>query len=118
MIIESGELGDPELIRTASRETIEGGADFIKTSTGKVPVNATPEAAQVMLECIAEAGGKVGFKASGGLRTLEDARVYLEMAERLLGAEWTSPQHLRFGASALLDDLLRRLKAIPADIIA
>ncbi|MDT4847763.1 Deoxyribose-phosphate aldolase [compost metagenome] len=118
VIIESGELGDPELIRTASRETIEGGADFIKTSTGKVPVNATPEAAQVMLECIAEAGGKVGFKASGGLRTLEDARVYLEMAERLLGAEWISPQHLRFGASALLDDLLRRLKAIPADIIA
>ncbi|MOA22527.1 Deoxyribose-phosphate aldolase [compost metagenome] len=67
-----------------------------------------------MLECIAEAGGKVGFKASGGLRTLEDAQVYLEMAESVLGAEWIGPQHLRFGASALLDDLLRRLQAMQA----
>ncbi|MCY1485413.1 Deoxyribose-phosphate aldolase [compost metagenome] len=109
VIIESGELDDPELIRTACREAIEGGADFLKTSTGKQPRNATPEAAQVMLECIAEAGGTVGFKASGGLRTLEDALVYLQLAERLLGKDWITPQHLRFGASSLLGDLLRRL---------
>ncbi|MNO53915.1 Deoxyribose-phosphate aldolase [compost metagenome] len=62
-----------------------------------------------MLECIAEADGTVGFKASGGLRTLEDALVYLQLAERLLGKDWITPQHLRFGASSLLGDLLRRL---------
>ncbi|MNN43396.1 Deoxyribose-phosphate aldolase [compost metagenome] len=75
-------------------------------------MNATPEAARIILECIAESAGKVGFKASGGLRTLEDARLYLEMAESMMGAAWISPRHLRFGASALLDDLLRHLKAM------
>ncbi|MDF3931236.1 deoxyribose-phosphate aldolase [Pseudomonas citronellolis] len=109
VILESGELDDPELIRTASREAIAGGADFLKTSTGKAAHNATAEAARVMLECILESGGKVGFKASGGIRRLEDAEVYLALAAERLGDAWVTPQHLRFGASALLDDLLGEL---------
>lgn len=111
VILESGELGDPALIRTASREAIAGGADFLKTSTGKASVQATPEAARVMLDCIVEAGAKVGFKACGGLPGLADAQVYLALAESLLRAQWVSPEHLRFTDSALLDDLLRCLAA-------
>mgnify|MGYP001758472652 CR=1 FL=1 len=109
VILETGELADPELIRTASREAIAGGADFLKTSTGKATLNATPEAVKVMLECLAEAGGKVGLKVSGGLRTLADAQVYVTLVEERFGAGWIQPEHLRFGASALLDDLLREL---------
>lgn len=111
VILESGELGAPDLIRAASLTAIDAGADFLKTSTGKASVNATPEAARVMLECIAERGGRVGFKASGGIRRLEDAEVYLHLAGEILGEAWISPQHLRIGASALLDDLLAALAA-------
>ncbi|MEE9101695.1 deoxyribose-phosphate aldolase [Pseudomonas nitroreducens] len=109
VILETGELADPELIRTACREAIAGGADFLKTSTGKAAVNATPEAVRVMLECIGEAGGKVGLKVSGGLRTLADAQRYRALVEERFGAAWITPEHLRFGASSLLDDLLREL---------
>lgn len=109
VILESGELDDPELIRTASREAIAGGADFLKTSTGKAMRNATPEAARVMLDCLAEGGGKVGFKVAGGIRSLDDAEVYLALAEERFGAAWITPGHLRFGASLLLDELLREL---------
>ena len=111
VIIESGELGEPELIRTACREAIAGGADFLKTSTGKVAVNATPEAARVMLECIVEAGGKVGLKVAGGIRSLDDAEVYLAIAQEMLGDDWITSEHLRFGASGLLDELLREMEA-------
>jgi len=106
VILETGELKDGGLIRRASELAIGAGADFIKTSTGKVPVNATPEAAQIMLEVIAEAGGRVGFKPAGGMKTLAEAAVYLQLAEHILGADWVSPAHLRFGASSLLSDLL------------
>ncbi|MCP8464059.1 deoxyribose-phosphate aldolase [Pseudomonas sp. ZM23] len=109
VILETGELADPELIRRACRDAIAGGADFLKTSTGKASVNATPEAVQVMLECIGEAGSKVGLKVSGGLRTLADAQRYRALVEERFGAAWITPEHLRFGASALLDDLLREL---------
>lgn len=109
VILETGELAAPELIRTACREAIAGGADFLKTSTGKA-ANATPEAVRVMLETIAEEGGKVGLKVSGGLRTLADAQVYVKLAEGRFDAAWIKPEHLRFGASTLLDDLLRELR--------
>lgn len=111
VILESGELREPELIRAASLTAIAAGADFLKTSTGKASVNATPEAARVMLECIAESGGRVGFKASGGIRRLEDAEVYLGLAREILGDAWITPEHLRIGASTLLDDLLAALAA-------
>ncbi|MDV6319836.1 deoxyribose-phosphate aldolase [Chromohalobacter sp. HP20-39] len=109
VILESGELKDPALIRQAAEIAIIAGADFIKTSTGKVAVNATLEAAEIMLETIRDSGRDVGFKAAGGIRTTEDAKAYLELAARIMGKDWISPAHFRFGASGLLDALLATL---------
>ncbi|PID62166.1 MAG: deoxyribose-phosphate aldolase [Gammaproteobacteria bacterium] len=106
VIIESGELKTPALIRRASEIAIDNGADFIKTSTGKVAVNATPEAAEIMLNVIKDSGKHIGFKAAGGVRTLEEAKTYLQLAERIMGVDWISPQTFRFGASGLLGNLL------------
>ncbi|MCU6235916.1 deoxyribose-phosphate aldolase [Morganella morganii] len=111
VIIESGELKDPALIRQASEIAIKAGADFIKTSTGKVPVNATPETAEIMMTVIRDMGvGKtVGFKPAGGVRTAEEAAQYLAMADRIMGEGWADPRHFRFGASSLLASLLNVL---------
>ncbi|MBT9291262.1 deoxyribose-phosphate aldolase [Prosthecodimorpha staleyi] len=109
VILETGRLADPALIRQAADLAIAAGADFIKTSTGKVDVNATPEAAEIMLQAIWDAGRPCGFKAAGGIRTTEDAGRYLDIADRILGPDWASPATFRFGASGLLDDLLARL---------
>jgi deoxyribose-phosphate aldolase len=111
VIIESGELKDPALIRTASRLAIEEGADFIKTSTGKVPVNATPEASRIMLATIVELGVQeyVGFKAAGGVRSAREAADYLAMAAGCCGEAWLDTDHFRFGASSLLGQLLATL---------
>ena len=109
LIIESGELRTPELILEASAIGLAAGVDFLKTSTGKVPVNATPEAAALMLDAIAAAGGSCGFKAAGGIRTLDDAQRYLQLAESRLGAAWPGPAHFRIGASALFDEIIAAL---------
>lgn len=111
VIIESGELKDPQLIRTASEIAIDAGADFIKTSTGKVPVNATPETAAIMLSVIRDKGvqQQVGFKPAGGVRSAEDAAHYLQLADDILGAGWADARHFRFGASSLLASLLNTL---------
>ncbi len=87
VIIESGELKEEALIRQASEIAIDAGADFIKTSTGKVPVNATPEVAQIMMSVIRDKGVKqqVGFKPAGGVRSAEDAALYLKLADDILG---------------------------------
>lgn len=106
VILESGELDEPELIRQASKIAIACGADFLKTSTGKVPVNARLTAATIMLETARDSGRDVGFKASGGLRRFEDAAAYLALAGQMMGDDWIGSHHLRFGASSLLDDLL------------
>ena len=113
VIIETGELKEEALIKKASEICIKAGADFIKTSTGKVPVNATPEYARMMLEVIRDMGvaKTVGFKPAGGVRTAEDAAQYLAMADELLGAEWADNMHYRFGASSLLTNLLNTLEA-------
>lgn len=115
VIIEVGELQSEDLVKQASRISIEAGADFIKTSTGKVAVNATPEFAHMMLEVITEfkATRLVGFKAAGGVKTAEDAKIYLDMAENMLGKEFVTAQHYRFGASSLLNNLLTTLGASP-----
>ncbi|WP_117000060.1 deoxyribose-phosphate aldolase [Desertimonas flava] len=105
VIIESGELPDLAAVADAAQFAIAHGADFVKTSTGKTPVSATPDAAETILEAIRAAGGAVGFKASGGIRTLADARTYLEIAERVMGEGWATPATFRFGASGLLDAL-------------
>ena len=109
VIIETGELKTDELIRQASEICINAGADFIKTSTGKVAVNATPQAAKVMLEAIKANNTNVGFKAAGGVRSAEDAKVYIDMAANLLGNDWVNSQRFRFGASGLLNNLLETL---------
>lgn len=105
LILETGVLTTPALIGEACAIGLEEGVDFLKTSTGKVPVNATPEAAAVMLDAIAAAGGRCGFKAAGGIRTLADANTYLALAETRLGAGWSDPAHFRIGASALFGAL-------------
>lgn len=111
VIIESGELKTEALIRKASEISIQAGADFIKTSTGKVAVNATPESAKAMLETIRDLGvaDKVGFKAAGGVKTTEEAKLYLELASEILGKTWADSAHFRFGASSLLANLLATL---------
>jgi len=109
VILETGRLGDAEKIYAASRDAIDAGADFIKTSTGKVDVSATPEAAEVMLKAIRDSGKDVGFKAAGGIRDTATAGAYLAIADRIMGANWADPRHFRFGASGVLDDLLARL---------
>ena len=108
VIIETGELKTEALIRQASEIAIKAGADFIKTSTGKVPVNATPEVAEIMMRVIAEQGvqQQVGFKPAGGVRTADDAALYLKLADDILGSEWADARHFRFGASSLLASLL------------
>lgn len=111
VIIETGELKTEALIRKASEIAIQAGADFIKTSTGKVPVNATLESARIMLETIRDLGvaETVGFKAAGGVKTAEEAAQYLELASSILGKEWVNASHFRFGASSLLANLLATL---------
>ncbi|WP_275790989.1 deoxyribose-phosphate aldolase [Pararhizobium gei] len=109
-ILETGELKDRGLIRSASHIAIQEGADFIKTSTGKVAVNATLEAADIMLTCIRESGRKVGFKPAGGVRTVADARLYLTLAATIHSPDWPMASTFRFGASGLLADILAVLE--------
>lgn len=105
VIIESGELASSERIAEASTVAINAGADFIKTSTGKVQVNATLAAAEIMLNSIKQSGKSCGFKAAGGVRTAAEARAYLELAQRIMGPAWLHSDHFRFGASSLLKNL-------------
>ena len=112
-ILETGELQSEENIRRASELAIEGGADFIKTSTGKIAISATPEAAEVMLKVIADhyqkTGKLVGFKAAGGISTPEQALQYLELAKRYMGKEYVNSQFFRIGASRLTNKLFSLL---------
>jgi deoxyribose-phosphate aldolase len=108
VILETGALVGGAHILRASRLSIEAGADFLKTSTGKTAVSATPEAARVMLGAIAadpSAAARVGFKPSGGIRTVADAAVYIGLCEELLGAQALTPQRFRIGASSVLGDI-------------
>ncbi|WCS23573.1 deoxyribose-phosphate aldolase [Methylobacterium sp. NMS14P] len=107
VILETGELADPGRIREASRIALEAGADFLKTSTGKSPVSATPEAAEAMLAEIRAGGRPAGLKVSGGLRSVADAATYLDLADRLMGPGWVSPRTFRLGASSLFETLIR-----------
>ncbi|CAN5335603.1 deoxyribose-phosphate aldolase [soil metagenome] len=113
VILETGVLLDAPLIRKACEIALDAGADFLKTSTGKVPVNATPEAATILLETIRAHGSHAGFKAAGGVATLADAAHYLTIAERIMGSGWPAPERFRFGASGLLTRLLAELESTP-----
>ncbi|HWH82774.1 MAG TPA: deoxyribose-phosphate aldolase [Burkholderiaceae bacterium] len=108
VILETGVLADEALIARASQLSLAAGADFLKTSTGKTPVSATPAAARTMLAAIAadpRGAARVGFKASGGIRTVADAAVYLALCEQALGADALTPRRFRIGASSLLNDI-------------
>jgi deoxyribose-phosphate aldolase len=113
LIVESGELADPGMLRRACTVGLEAGVDFLKTSTGKVPVNATVAASRVMLQAIRQHGGRCGFKAAGGIRSLDDAASYLALADDMLGPDWATASHFRIGASALLDAVLAELGPAP-----
>ncbi len=110
VIIETGELEDRDAIYSASRLAIDCGADFIKTSTGKVAVNATPDAARTMLTAIRDSAKPVGFKPAGGIRTLEDAATYINLADSIMGEGWATPATLRLGASGVLANLIAALE--------
>ena len=105
-ILEVGAYPDYDSLRRAAKIAIDGGADMLKTSTGKVPVGASLEAAAIMLTVIAESGLPVGFKASGGVREAPHATGYLALAESILGEGWATPNTFRIGASSLLPKLL------------
>lgn len=109
VILETGELGEPELIRRAAELAIAGGADFVKTSTGTTSNGATPQAVAVLLKTIQDSGRDVGCKVSGGVGRLDQALEYLELADEVMGKPWTRPARFRFGASALLDQTLEKI---------
>ena len=107
VILETGAIQTRDAIIRASRIAIDNGANFLKTSTGKIPGQATLEAASAMLGAIRDSGQSVGFKASGGIRTLAQARAYLAQADAIMGAGWAGPSTFRFGASGLADALIK-----------
>jgi deoxyribose-phosphate aldolase len=113
VILETGELGSYDNVRRASILAMAAGADFIKTSTGKVQPAATPPVSLVMMESIRdfhrETGRPVGFKAAGGIRTSKLAVAYLVLLWETLGAEWMTPERFRLGASSLLNDVLMQI---------
>jgi deoxyribose-phosphate aldolase len=106
VILESGALGGTEVVGAAARLAIAHGADFVKSSTGKISAGASLEAAAAMLQAIAETDRPVGLKPSGGIRTFDDAVAYLDLADTAMGEGWATPATFRFGASGLLDALL------------
>ncbi|MFB6350933.1 MAG: deoxyribose-phosphate aldolase [Bradymonadaceae bacterium] len=114
VILETGELQTYDNVRLASEIAIDAGADFIKTSTGKVSPKATIPVTLVMLEAIRdhylETGEKVGMKAAGGIRDAKESLRYLATVKETLGDEWLTPEMFRFGASSLLNDVLLQIE--------
>ena len=115
VILETGELATYDNVRKASYLAMLAGADFIKTSTGKVSPAATPPVVLVMLEAVRDffalTGKKIGVKPAGGIRTTKDAIKQLVLVNETTGPEWLTPKLFRIGASALLNDLLmQRMK--------
>jgi deoxyribose-phosphate aldolase len=114
VILETGELGALDTVRRASEIGIAAGGDFIKTSTGKIQPAATPQVTLVMLETIRDhyyaTGRKIGMKPAGGVRTAKQSLQYLVLVKETLGDAWLTPDLFRFGASALLNDVLMQLE--------
>jgi deoxyribose-phosphate aldolase len=114
VILETGELGTYDNVRRAALLAMAAGADFIKTSTGKLPSAATLPVTLVMLEAIRdvyeETGRRVGMKPAGGIRTAKQAVQYLVQLHETLGVEWLTPDLYRLGASSLLNDILMQLR--------
>jgi len=114
VILETGELGTYDNVRRASVLAMAAGADFIKTSTGKIQPAATLPVALVMMEAIRdfhrETGRVVGFKPAGGIRTAKQAIAYLVVLNETLGPAWLTPERFRLGASTLLNDILMQIQ--------
>lgn len=113
VILETGQLGRPEIIESAAELAIAGGAHFLKTSTGKTQPGATPQAVGVLLKTLAAArdrGITVGLKVSGGISTISEARSYLEQYEQTFGPGSATPEHFRIGTSALIKPVLALLQ--------
>jgi deoxyribose-phosphate aldolase len=114
VILETGELGSYDVVRHASEIAMAAGADFIKTSTGKIVPAATPPVTLVMLEAIRDfyyaTGKRIGMKPAGGIRTAKQALHYLVIVKETLGDAWLTPDLFRFGASTLLNDVLMQLE--------
>lgn len=113
VILETGELKTADNIYAASRIAIDAGADFIKTSTGKISVNATPESFLIMLDAIAdyyqETGKMIGMKPAGGISDAETALLYIKILENVLGEKWLNKQYFRIGASRLAKKIQEKI---------
>ena len=118
VILETGDISDPELIKKASEIAISAGADFIKTSTGKSHQGATLEAVEVMCAVIKnhfeKTGIKIGIKPSGGIREINEAVAYLNLVKSILGEVWIQPSLFRIGASTLYTNIVNQLKKLDA----
>lgn len=110
IILETGELKSITAIQQASLMSLDAGVNFLKTSTGKTKISATPEAANIMLETMKSSKYNTGFKASGGIKTTMDAKQYLILADTIMGNSWATPSKFRIGASSLLNDLIKTIK--------
>lgn len=109
VILETGALNDQRTITLVAQDAIAAGADFLKTSTGKIPQGATIDASMPMLEVIRRAPRPVGFKAAGGVRSQAEAMQFRDLVDSVMGRGWINPRLFRIGASSLLDDLLSTL---------
>lgn len=113
VILETGALGDAAIIADATFEALAAGADFVKTSTGKIAQGATLEAVATMLLVIHHVRPKlnhhVGIKVSGGVRSIQQAAQYIELAENIMGHDWVTPETFRIGASQLVDEILKQV---------
>jgi deoxyribose-phosphate aldolase len=116
VILETGELVTYDNVRVASHIAMDAGADFIKTSTGKVSPAATMPVTLVMLEAIRdfffETGVRIGMKPAGGIRTAKQSLAYLVMVKETLGDDWLTPDLFRIGASTLLNDVLMQIARV------
>lgn len=107
VILETGAIEQLDQIAQASALSIDAGADFLKTSTGKIPQGASVPAVLVMLSVIREKDGKTGLKVAGGIRSAEEALGYIALADEIMGIDWVNPTHFRIGSSQLIDRLLQ-----------
>lgn len=109
VILETGAIPDLKILEQISEAVIVAGADFLKTSTGKIEIGATLESARVMLETIKKSDVNVGIKISGGVRTIEQAAQYIQLAEQIMGQDWVNKNRFRIGASQLVDVVIQAL---------
>ena len=109
VILETGVLDDPNVIKAVGHIAVDSGADFLKTSTGKLEPAATLPAAEALLEVVVASrhhGHKIGLKVAGGVKNVDEAARYLDLADRYLHPETATPANFRFGASGLLNDIV------------